>query len=404
MFCVIQTRMHLHLRRNILTMYWCENTDFLLHTWMVICVICTSSSSRDQASVLLMQADCINDCNRMWRRESSNIWIERQMKEHEQLHVIVTATQDLVHWRAVWHMLMIRLHHLHKRKKYTELLQQTILWTIETQNKTSDAQVKSASQHMLTVNISEFLRKFLKAREKSVLLILLSMNRQSNLSQTPPSPILVLQNSMHTQKEISIVANYHLAVASEEVLWRLLLHHHWWMLSDFFNDWKLKESAHKLVWRLFRFLNSTNFLIGGEWWELTYMKQYVRTYSWHNIVPLVLRESFASLICWNTVTPTFEANYFALWDDNTTPTDADTTLWNETLRWTFSDRFSVENVAYLDKYFSSSEVGWNSYLEAGVFVDWTASADTWYLLSRILISESMSVNETLTINCSFSIN
>lgn len=203
---------------------------------------------------------------------------------------------------------------------------------------------------------------------------------------------------MHTQKEIWIVANYHFNVASEEVIWRLLMSQHWWMLSDFLVWNSLKEEAKKLVTHLFRYLNQF-----GRW-KMEYMKKYVKHQEWHNIVPLVLRESFASLICWNTVTPTFEANYFALWSNNTTPTNADVKLWTETLRWTFTNRFNIENVAYLDKFFSSAEVGWNSYLEAGVFVDWTASVDTWYLLSRILINESMSVNETLTINCSFTIS
>lgn len=199
-------------------------------------------------------------------------------------------------------------------------------------------------------------------------------------------------------KEIWLVANYHFNVASEEVIWRLLMSQHWWMLSDFFQWWKLKEEAKSLVTNLFRYLN--NF-----WrWKMEYMKQHVKHQEWHNIVPLVLRSSFASLICWNTVTPTFNANYFALWSSNTTPTNADIKLWTETLRGTFTDRFSVENVAYLDKFFSSAEVGGNSYLEAGVFVDWSGSADSWYLLSRILITETISVNETLTINCSFTIS
>lgn len=199
-------------------------------------------------------------------------------------------------------------------------------------------------------------------------------------------------------KEIWLVANYHFNVASEEVIWRLLMSQHWWMLSDFFQWWKLKEDAKKLVTHLFRYLNKF-----GRW-KMEYMKQYVKHQEWHNIVPLVLRESLASVICGNTVTPTFAANYFALGDDNTTPTNADTTLWNETLRWTFTDRFNIENVAYLDKFFSSAEVGGNSYLEAGVFVDGTWTANTWYLLSRILITESVSINETLTINCSFTIS
>lgn len=203
---------------------------------------------------------------------------------------------------------------------------------------------------------------------------------------------------MNIQKEIWIVTNYDFIVASEEVLWRLLMFGFGWMVSDYMSWWKIKEQYHKSIpWLIREFRNMTIM-------KASMLEKHIKIRSWHNIVPLVLRESFASLICWNTVTPTFEANYFALWNDNTVASNADTILWNETLRWLFTDRYNIENVAYLDKFFSSSEVGWNSYLEAGVFVDGTWSADTWYLLSRILITESMSVNETLTINCSFTIS
>jgi hypothetical protein len=203
---------------------------------------------------------------------------------------------------------------------------------------------------------------------------------------------------MMIQKEVSLVSNYHFNIASEEVIWRLLMLQLWWLLSDYFSAWRVKEQFAKYIPSLFR-----SFRNGEIAWS-EYLEKHVKHIEWHNIVPLVLRESLASLIVWNTVTPTFEANYFALGDDNTIATNADTTLWNETLRWTFTDRFSVLNVAYLDKYFSSAEVGWNTYLEAGVFVDWTASVDTWYLLSRIVISETMAANETLTVNASFTIS
>lgn len=133
-------------------------------------------------------------------------------------------------------------------------------------------------------------------------------------------------------------------------------------------------------------------------------KRFLKIRSGHNIVPLVLRETLASMIVGNTVTPTFIANYLALGDGITTPTNNDVALANETLRWTFSNRFATDNVAYLDKFFSSADVGGNSYLEAWIFVDGTASADTWYLLSRILIDEVISVNETLSFNCTFTIS
>lgn len=123
----------------------------------------------------------------------------------------------------------------------------------------------------------------------------------------------------------------------------------------------------------------------------------------HNIVPAVLRNELASLISGNTVTPTFKANYIAIWTGSTTPANTDTKLETEVLRATFTNRFSVDNIAYLDKFFSTAEVSWLTINECGVFVDWTASADTGFLLSRILMNETMASNETLTVNATFSI-
>lgn len=116
-----------------------------------------------------------------------------------------------------------------------------------------------------------------------------------------------------------------------------------------------------------------------------------------------MRDELALLISGTTVTPTFKANYLAMGDDSTPPTNADTILGNETIRGLFSDRFAIDNVAYLDKFWSSAEVGGNSYQEIGVFVDGSGTADTGYLLSHILINETMGVNETLTVNVTITI-
>lgn len=202
------------------------------------------------------------------------------------------------------------------------------------------------------------------------------------------------------KKEIGITANYNFSIASEEVIWRMLSEWIWSPIGIFLNEeGKIVQLAKHRVTKMFRHIQS-------HWlqWRMEKFKNEVKFHAWHNIVPLVLRQSFASLIAWNTVTPTFQANYLALWSGNTTPANSDTTLANETLRGEFTEKFNIQNVAYLDKFFSSSEVWDNTYLEAGVFVDWTASADTWFLLSRILIDEAMSFNETLTINTTFTIS
>lgn len=193
---------------------------------------------------------------------------------------------------------------------------------------------------------------------------------------------------MHT---LGLATNYTVSRATDEVIARIMMYVFWGTVSQYLHHWKIKDTEQQRV---------VAALQQYEW----PLQKYVHTWKWHNIVPSVLRNEFATLIAWTTVTPTFKANYIALWDDNTTPANTDTLLWNETLRWLFTNRSSVNNIAYLDKFFSSAEVGWNSYLELGVFVDGTGTVDTWYLLSRILINESLGVNETLTINATFTIS
>lgn len=130
----------------------------------------------------------------------------------------------------------------------------------------------------------------------------------------------------------------------------------------------------------------------------------LKVYKGHNIVPNVLRYSLATLISGTTVTPTFKANKIAMGSGSTIPLNTDTQLQTETIRGDFSDRYAVDDTAYLDKFRSSAEVGWNSYQEVWVFVDATWTINTGYLLSRILINETMTATETLSINCSIQIS
>lgn len=83
----------------------------------------------------------------------------------------------------------------------------------------------------------------------------------------------------------------------------------------------------------------------------------------HNIVPLAIRENMATLISGTTVTPTFKVNYMAMGDDASTAANTDTTLGNETLRQTLTNRYAESNIAYLDKFWSTTDVGGNTYRE-----------------------------------------
>ena len=78
------------------------------------------------------------------------------------------------------------------------------------------------------------------------------------------------------------------------------------------------------------------------------------------------------LISGTTVTPTFKANNIALGTDATAAQPGDTKLGAEVKRANFDTRYSVENIAFLDVYFTKATIGAMSLQEIGVFVDGTA--------------------------------
>lgn len=142
------------------------------------------------------------------------------------------------------------------------------------------------------------------------------------------------------------------------------------------------------------------------WFEIlkTGIPAFCKVQEADNIVPSLLRNSLATLISGTSVAPTFKANYLALGDGEAAPAAADVALDNETLRGTFDDRTAENNIAYLNKFFAAVDVGGNTYEEAGIFVDGTGSADSGYLLSRVLLEVSLAAAETLTINCSITVS
>ena len=132
--------------------------------------------------------------------------------------------------------------------------------------------------------------------------------------------------------------------------------------------------------------------------------RFVKIQEGHNLVPLVFRSELAKQIATWASSATFEAKYLALWTDATLVSSSDLKLWNEVLRGEFTKKDFVNNTAYLDKFFWSTEV-WGLILkEIGVFIDWSATVDSGVLLSHININETISATETLTINVSITIN
>jgi len=192
--------------------------------------------------------------------------------------------------------------------------------------------------------------------------------------------------------EIWIWLNYKIIKVKDKILWKImeekLRFHRWHFIKE--QGWLL--DVYKSV--------ACNILCSYDW---KYNDE-IEIKEYHNKIPNILLYEMALLISGTTITPTLKANYIAIWDDNTTPASWDTALWNELLRWTFTNRYSADNVAYLDKFFDSSEVWWDTYLEAWIFVDWTASADSWYLLSRVLINETVAASENLTCNCTITLS
>lgn len=181
-------------------------------------------------------------------------------------------------------------------------------------------------------------------------------------------------------------------------------------------NWTIRKADVWRIWKLIKDNLDLNICLIDivekiKNWELESMASFVMNqnndfvvYETHNIVPNIFRDELAKKIAWISTTCTFVANYIALWGDSSAPLHTDTNLWSETIRWTITNKYTADNVAYLDKFFSSAEVSGNTYLEAWIFCDGTASANTWFLLSKINMNETIWPNEVLTINCSIAIN
>lgn len=198
-------------------------------------------------------------------------------------------------------------------------------------------------------------------------------------------------------KVVELAANYRITKATNKTLAKIYLELKSIAINEK-NIIKTKKQIEKWVESIIIFLTENLRDYNGN-----FLNE-IKVIEEHNKIPNVLRFELAKLISGETVTPTFKANYLALGNDATPPANTDVALWNETLRGLFTKRSVTNNVAFLDKFFWSTEVAGNTYLEVGTFVDGTASTDSGFLLSRVNIDESMSANENLTINVSITIN
>jgi hypothetical protein len=197
---------------------------------------------------------------------------------------------------------------------------------------------------------------------------------------------------------IDLKPNYRITKATNETLAKIYLEHNEKPLTEkmikYFAEKLWQKKMSNIRREIGRILSDYNGLFKND----------LRVIETHNIIPNVLRNQFATLLSGTSVPSSFQANYIALWSGNTTPALTDTQLANETKRALFTNRYSSGHVAYLDRFFSSTEVAGQTFLEVGIFCDGTASANSGYLLSRILINETMGANETLTINATITIS
>lgn len=128
----------------------------------------------------------------------------------------------------------------------------------------------------------------------------------------------------------------------------------------------------------------------------------VRVSYYHNLVPNVFLYELAKRVGNVYTAYTLNTNKIVLGTDGTAAAAADTALKNEIIRSDFSLQSQTNAVSYLDKYFSASDVSGYTLLEAGVMSDAVdAIGGAGLLASRVVINESVSADESLTFNITF---
>jgi len=191
---------------------------------------------------------------------------------------------------------------------------------------------------------------------------------------------------------ISVGNNYRFIIATDAQIARFL-----WREAKFEGEAMYRKVLHSLQksgpegWALRKWMECS---------KLGKIPKKARVIEAHNLVPLAIRSSMATLVSGTTITPTLKANYLALGTGSTAVSNSDAQLTTETLRAAFTNRTATNNVAYLDCFFGSSQVAGQSFQEAGIFIDGSASANSGYLLSHVLSSIIVGANENLTCNCS----
>lgn len=114
-----------------------------------------------------------------------------------------------------------------------------------------------------------------------------------------------------------------------------------------------------------------------------------------NITTTAGRTVLARRLSGNT-TYSGSINYTALGTSNTAPTVGDTQLGTETYRKALSSGTYLNNVAYIETFFSASEVN-GTFQEYANFIDGSGSANSGQMFNRFTQTVSKSATETLNV-------
>ena len=121
-----------------------------------------------------------------------------------------------------------------------------------------------------------------------------------------------------------------------------------------------------------------------------------------NITTTVGRSALAQRLC-NITTYTGIVNYCALGSNNAVPIVGNVKLGTETYRKALSTGAASSNVAYLETFFTKTEVT-GTFEEYGFFIDGTGAADSGQLLNRFTGSTTKSGTESLNVQSTITLS
>ena len=123
-----------------------------------------------------------------------------------------------------------------------------------------------------------------------------------------------------------------------------------------------------------------------------------RVFTYENLIPTAGRSAIASWLSQASPSPaSVRINKTALGTGVNVPANGDTQLQTETYRKDVASETNSNNVAYFTAFYTAPEVS-GTFLEAGMFMNGSAGANTGTLFSRVAINITKSTSETMTID------